>query len=299
MQASEAARIFHDWAFEEGLISDAVGVSSATTEAEMALITPVTDAGKQILRTKRVQSVSFSSERGEVVVFTKRATPTSKKQLAALPAQIDDVVIKYRQGVPGSIGQEPSQPFGGPAYTVRTVGQSQLYTCGSSVSVGNCRDAGTLSCLVRDAAGTLYGLSNNHVTGSCSFAGIGLPILAPGVFDVVPQGLPPFTIGFHSTALPLIAGSADNVNVQSNLDAAIFRIADEDLVSSFQGTSYDTPTRAVQLLDNMNVEKVGRTTQHTTGRVVSQIYGAHPIQYNAAMYGFNGLVSFDPVDVSP
>ena len=45
----------------------------------------------------------------------------------------------------------------------------------------------------------------------------------------------------------------------------------------------------------MQVEKVGRTTGHTTGRVMGQIYGAHGIQYSAALYGFNGVVSFEPV----
>ena len=44
-------------------------------------------------------------------------------------------------------------------------------------------------------------------------------------------------------------------------------------MSSYQGDAYDTPTQAGAMLDNMAVEKVGRTTQHTHGRVIGQIYG--------------------------
>lgn len=87
----------------------------------------------------------------------------------------------------------------------------------------------------------------------------------------------------------------DNIDPKDNLDAAIFRIANEDLVSSFQGSFYDTPVGITPFVDGMEVEKVGRTTSHTQGRVVGQIYGASPIQYSAALYGFTGIVYFEPL----
>jgi hypothetical protein len=46
---------------------------------------------------------------------------------------------------------------------------------------------------------------------------------------------------------------------------------------------------------NMAVEKVGRTTSHTTGTVISQIHGAHSIMYGAPLYNFSSVVSFEPV----
>ncbi|MBR0893260.1 hypothetical protein JQ637_46290 [Bradyrhizobium diazoefficiens] len=104
-----------------------------------------------------------------------------------------------------------SLPFSGPTYAVRNVGGQKFYTCGSSISVGNNREAGTLGAIVRDSSAKQYGLTNNHVSGSCSFAPVGLPILAPGIVDVVPGNLSPFTIGFHSVALKMAPGSADNV----------------------------------------------------------------------------------------
>jgi hypothetical protein len=279
---------------DEGLLPEGPVAEPESTAAEKSQVLPITDIGRQLLRSKQVQAIAYSAERSEIVVFTKRAAPTNKKQLAAMPSTIGDVQIKYRQGSPNPVGGLPSLPFGGPAYVVRTVGTQKFYTCGSSISLGNFRDAGTLGCLVRDSKNVMHGLSNNHVSGGCNFAGVGLPILAPGVFDVVPACLPPFTIGFHKTSLPMVAGSADNVDPKINVDAAIFEIADEKLVSSFQGDAYDTPSTVGILTDNMVVEKFGRTTNHTHGRVVGQIYGAHPIQYSAALYGFSGFVSFDP-----
>jgi hypothetical protein len=293
MQAVEAARIFHDWAAQEGLLVESAA-QSISTSAEMNLVQPVTEQGRGILRAKQILSIAFNEQQAEISVFLKRVAP-SKKQLGILPDAVDNITIRYRQGALAPIGGEPPAPFGGPAYVVRQVGQIDRYTCGSSISVGNCRDAGTLGALVRDAAGILHGISNNHVSGGCSFASVGLPIVAPGIFDVVAGALAPFTIGFHSASLPFLAGSADNVNARTNLDAAIFRIRDEALVSSFQGTAYDTPVALGTLVDGLDVEKVGRTTSHTRGEVLGQIYGAVGIPYAAALYNFNGTVSFEPV----
>ncbi|CAM3264362.1 Peptidase S1 domain-containing protein [Sphingomonas antarctica] len=295
MDAKTAARIFHDWAETEGLMPDGPVSPVSSAALEMGLVQPVTDAGKLLLRTKQVKAVSFNEKRGEIIAFLKRAAPTSKKLISQLPAFVDDVPIRYRMGVPSQIGNEPPQPFGGPPFVMRTVAGQEFFTCGSSISVGNFRDAGTLSCLVRDAAGQMFGLSNNHVTGSCSYAGIGLPIVAPGVIDVVPNGLNPFTLGFHAKALPLVAGAADVVDPKGNSDAAIFSIRDEGLVSSFQGNAYDTPGAVDDLIDNMDVEKVGRTTGHTRGRVLGQLHGAFSVSYHATAYGFSGSVPLDPV----
>jgi hypothetical protein len=200
MQASDAARIFHDWAFSEGLMPEGPAAPPSSTPAELALIQPITEKGRQILRSKHVTSIVFAQTRDEIIVFTKRAAPTSKKLVDALPASIDNVAIKYRQGAETPIGSEPTVSFGGPPYLVRQTGGGTRYTCGSSISVGNFRDAGSLGCLVRNAAGVLYGLSNNHVSGGCNFAGVGLPILAPGIVDVMPNGLAP--LHWDSTRFP-------------------------------------------------------------------------------------------------
>jgi hypothetical protein len=139
----------------------------------------------------------------------------------------------------------------------------------------------------------LYGLTNNHVSGSCSHADQGLPIIAPGIYDVVAGGLDPFTIGRHHAALPLVPGSPGNVPAQDNNDAAIFRIIDASKVTSFQGNAYDTPATTQMPAPGMQVEKVGRTTGTTRGWVVGQVFGFLSIPYNASLYGFSGAVHFN------
>jgi hypothetical protein len=294
LTSADAARIFHDWAFKEGLLAEPAAKPS-NNQAQQGAIDPITDAGIHVLRSKQIQSIGFNQAKEEVQIFLKRAAPTSRKQLKALPAKIDNIQVVYRQGVQNPIGSAPSVPFGQPPFTMRQSATGKHLTCGSSISVGNNREAGTLGCLVKDADGNMFGLSNNHITGSCSFAQINLPIVAPGVFDVAPGGLNPFTIGFHTRALKLVAGAPGNVNHKDNLDAAIFKIANEADVSSFQGSAYDTPTQSASLAGGLEVEKVGRTTGHTKGKVVSQIFGAHGINYNAALYGFSGVVYYEPV----
>lgn len=294
MDSLTAARIFHDWAYREGTMDDPSAPVTSTAE-DFALIDNVTEKGIQLLRAKRVRAVGFNDSLKSVIVFTKRAAPGSKRQLATLPKAVDDVEIRYRQGVPNAIGDDPPTAQGTPAYVVRTTGTSTYYTCGSSISVGNNREAGTLACLVRNPAGELFGLTNNHVSGGCSYAGVGLPIVAPGIFDVAPGGLNPFTLGFHNHALPLVSGSPDNVNPKTNLDAAIFKLLTVDTVSSFQRDIYDTPSITGPISPGMTVEKVGRTTGHTTGIVISQVYGANHVVYQAQLYGFSGAVFFDPL----
>jgi hypothetical protein len=148
---------------------------------------------------------------------------------------------------------------------------------------------------VRNAAGDFFGLTNNHISGGCSNAGVGLPIVAPGILDVAPGNLNPFTLGLHHTALPLVAGSPDNVNAKANLDAAMFKLINTAVVTSYQRDAYDTPSLVGPLTAGLKVEKVGRTTALTAGTVVSQLFGAIYIPFQAPLYEFTGRVYFDPI----
>ena len=120
-------------------------------------------------------------------------------------------------------------PAAGPVFHGTFKIHNNRYTCGSSIFTGNRIGAGTLGCLVKDASGVLYGLTNNHVTGGCSYSEPELPVVAPGPADVVAGGFDPFTIGHHHKVLQLSVGSPDNVDVSDNLDAALFKIKDPNL----------------------------------------------------------------------
>src|SRR5271154_7153327 len=119
MESSQAARLFHDWAETEGLMPDGPGAPVADELAGIDQIRPVTEQGKLILRARQVQSIGFNEATHEIVVFTKKAAPSTKKLLASIPASVDDVAITYRQGVQTPIGGTPSVPFGAPPFVVR------------------------------------------------------------------------------------------------------------------------------------------------------------------------------------
>ncbi len=56
--------------------------------------------------------------------------------------------------------------------------------CGSSIGIGNQRNAGTLTAIAIDDQEQLFGLSCNHVVGGCNTALPGTPIVIPGIQDV-------------------------------------------------------------------------------------------------------------------
>lgn len=284
-----AAANFQRWAFDQGLLTANTRINGTTYPP-----TPITDQGLAALRARGVLHVGFNEVERTVTVFLRRAAPKSKKALEILPQSILGYAINYQQGIEEPIGPG-NLPLSNPPFHLRQVGQNRIYTCGSSISVGNMRDAGTVGCLVHNNNHEIFGLSNNHVTGSCNYAQIGMPIVAPGIADVVANGLHPFTLGVHAAALTMLIGDPSVVPSVDNYDAAIFRILDPALISSYQGSFYDTPNRALTMLPGMEVEKVGRTTALTRGRVISQIFGPVSITYNASAYNFQGGVFFEPM----
>ncbi len=197
--------------------------------------------------------------------------------------------------------------LGGPAVAARLPARRPdgRLPCGGSIGVGNAREAGTLGALLTDTSGTLHGLSCNHVTGGCSNARLGLPVVAPGILDVAADAAPPRTLGFHARALPLVPGDPSSVALwRENTDAAVFRIADPAAVSSRQGDAFDTPTAVAAPEEDAPVAKVGRSTGLTTGIVESRIVGPQRIDYAATVHHsaeesivFRGAVFFEPVYV--
>jgi hypothetical protein len=291
------ADVLHAWLVSEGLFTSSVRPPIEGALAMVDQLEPLTDAGKDILRSKGVHLLLVNNVDQQITVFLKRARP-SKRQLAALPKVSGGSTIEYRQGVAKEISGTPPQARGKPFYVIQQAG-SDRYACGSSISLGNCRDAGTLGALVKDADGVIYGLSNNHVTGGCNYAQKMMPVVAPGVFDVTPLGFDPSTLGYHERSLPLVAGIPGTADIANNLDAALFKIRDEATVSSMQGTWHDTPVETLPMASKMIVEKVGRTTGHTTGTIIAMAHEPVGIQYatEGIDYSFSGQVFFDPVFV--
>lgn len=290
-----AALQFLSWAREHGLLAaDAYRPHETLPNPEFDHAT--LDPGVfSALRTRQVRFLAVASQKNHISVFLKKAAPNSK-ELKILPRTCNGHTLSYHQGNTESVSPTAV------AESTNNCSMHQhetkdFYTCGSSISVGNNREAGTLGCLVRNARSELFGLSNNHVSGACSYAPIGLPVLAPGILDVGPGNPFPFTIGLHETQLPMQFGDPSGVDHTQNSDAALIKITSPNLISSMQRNFYDTPASVIDLQPGMQVEKVGRTTGHTHGIVLGELIGAVLINYVAAQYGFSGGAYFEGVFV--
>lgn len=277
------------WAISRGLLG---ALPPGVDDQYLAPTNPISfnlDA-EQILRHKEIQTISFNEFSNTIFIYTKRKV--TGKDLKSLPVSVGRKGISYPQGQLDIVGKDLSSPQGAVYALHNVAGLGAAYTCGSSISPGNDRSAGTLGALVRLADGLIYGLTNNHVSALCSHVAPNTPILAPGVLDVGPNAIAPFTLGFHSHILEMKIGSLGNVNIADNLDAALFRINNVLTVSSMQGNAYDTPTNVIDPVEGMKVEKVGRTTRHTVGTIVGRELRPIGVSYQAPGYGFSGVIYF-------
>ena len=290
MEAEEAARLFKLWAASKGYVEKSRFAADPEPDIAAADFTPLngtSEAALGVFHNRGLVYVGFNDAEKRVFVYTAKRLP--KKEMKKLPPTIDDVDIVYIQGGFGTAGAAPGLPYAGGPFTLR----GTRYTCGSSVNPANVIGAGTITCLVRDAAGTLYGLSCNHVIGACSFGQPGMPILAPGPGDAAPGPLDPFTLGHHFSCLPMVDGVPQIVNVSPNSDAALFSILDADKISSMQRDFFDTPPLVGPILAGQKVQKVGRTSGVTTGEVECKIAGAEWIQYTVPAINGHKVVFYD------
>ncbi|WP_051644655.1 hypothetical protein [Labrenzia sp. DG1229] len=248
-------------------------------------------AVEQILRKKSINLVGYNESDKKVVIFTHGKV--SKADEKILPFHMDGITIEYIQGGVAQVKGNPPPPQNPHPFNLR----AGRYTCGSSIFPAHCVGAGTLGLIVRDQNGVYYGMTNNHVAGACNNAMPGLPILAPGPLDATEAACDPFTIGRHDRLLPINDGIPENIKIDVNWDVSLFRLADIDKVTSFQGTVFDTPPDVATPTPSMRVKKFGRTTGFTKGTIVAQSASPVPVQYHVAEYGIRKTVFFETVFV--
>lgn len=289
----EAAR-FKAWAAEHGILTYQPPEDDAREGQDgLADLAETNQAAavESIFQARKINLVLASPEKNEIIVCTHQKL--TKKELETLPEKSEEgATFKYIKAHPPQI-RIPA--FGGTATSTYQL-HNGAYTCGSSVSVGNVVSAGTLGCLVRNANGELFGLTNNHVTGGCGYSEINIPIVAPGLIDVRPGGHDPFTLGHHAVIAPWVTGIPDNIDATGNIDAAMFRIRDHGTISSMQRGAYDTPIAISPPATNIIVRKVGRTTGLTQGRIIGKTVGFEPVAMQVPQ--FNGIVYFHDVLVA-
>lgn len=291
LSTHEVASGLGKWAISKGLVEGLDAATEAFYLADVEKVGFSADA-EAILRAKGIHSISYNEPGHTIYIYTKKKI--ANKDLQVLPSNFLGVGIAYPQGSVDPIGREVNKPQGA-VCSIHKTAQAEHYTCGSSISPGNDCSAGTMGALVRDKQDKLMGLTNNHVTALCSHTLVGTPILAPGVLDVGPYTMAPITLGFHVKALEMKIGTVGNLDIQSNLDAAVFELPNESLVSSMQGNAFDTPSETGSPVEGMRVSKVGRTTGHTEGRIVSRELRPVSIKYSVAGHGFSAFILFGNV----
>lgn len=250
-----------------------------------------------------VTAVGFNTKKNIVFVYTNKKVPKSQEK--SLPFNVSgSVKIVYKQLKPLTITDTAAfDVVGAEPYSL----YREHYACGSSISPGNARMAGTLGAIVEDSEGLRYGLTNNHVTGGCNNTRVNLPIVAPGIMDVQVGFHDPFTAGWHHAVLPMRQGDPSSLisgvnTLAENTDAALFRLDPKARLSSHQGSFYATPTAVADPEEDMLVEKVGRTTGHTKGIIEAEVAGSLPVNYKVTAWhsphestSFQGQVFFEPV----
>lgn len=285
--AHEAASGIRKWALSKNLMRPLPAAVEATFIVDVPAA-QFTEEAEVILRKVGVSSISYNEHDNVVNVHTKRRV--TQKDLTVIPTEIFGCDVVYAHGEIDELGVPPLENQGA-SYSVVTVAGKAHYCCGSSISPGNDASAGTFGALIRIGA-EIFGITNNHVTGGCSHSPVGLPILAPGVLDVGAGSLHPFTLGLHKSVLNMVPGDGGNVDISQNSDAAIFSLIDDAVVSSMQGDAYDTPMEVLDPTDGMIVEKVGRTTGHTTGKIVGRMLLPVGVTAAASNYQYRATVLF-------
>jgi len=295
LSAREAAEAIYEFALKHGLVSAGGDAAPAELDDEdqddAANAVRATRCEQHIVieafKRRPIKLITYDNKNRVVTIFTDK--PLGVRIKKQLPLGIEGQVnIQYMaSGTPEVRGSDTSSFSAEPYYVV-----GGRYACGSSIFPANRMGAGTLGLLVKNDAGELFGLTNNHVTGACNHSEAGLPILAPATGDVVAGRIDPFTIGRHHTLRPIHDGHPGMITIDDNLDVATFSILNPNLVSSMQGHFYDTPGSVLPLDEGMRVEKVGRTTGRTTGAVIGASVAPIAVLYDVREYGIKKHVFF-------
>ncbi|MFP5370617.1 MAG: hypothetical protein ACLGI3_07695 [Actinomycetes bacterium] len=143
--------------------------------------------------------------------------------------------------------------------------------------------AGTLGGFVR-VAGRLAVLSNNHVLAASDAAQVGDPVLQPGPADGGGRADRVATL----TAFEDLAGGRANL-----VDAAVATLdagVDAEPGDVPGGALTGPVPRSLDIDPDELVEKVGRTTGHTSGRITAVEVDGVAVDYDDAVYRFDDQI---------
>ena len=139
--------------------------------------------------------------------------------------------------------------------------------------------AGTLGAFVRDADGRVLVLSNNHVLADTDRASVGDAVLSPGPAD---GGRP--DVDRVATLASFVRLSGEG----NLLDLALAAVDDPALVGGNAVPEGQLAGVVEEVLDGVEVAKVGRTTGHTLGAITAVELDGVTVDY-----GRGDVFSFD------
>jgi hypothetical protein len=146
--------------------------------------------------------------------------------------------------------------------------------------------AGTLGGFVRTPAG-LAMLSNNHVLAASNAAAVGDPVLQPGPADGGDAGDRVATLADFRR---LLAGGTNLVDAAV---AMLDRGIDAEPGDLPGGRLLGSVPAGLDLDPDEAVEKVGRTTGHTHGRITAVEVDGVAVQYDSAVYRFDDQIEIE------
>jgi hypothetical protein len=301
--AEELQNGLNKWAMKYGVLTDDAMAEASLISGDAGII-PFGEEHAEYFRTRKIIKITSRRKASISILSLFSRLPIARAKASKLTELFNE---KYRKEgfllevcvhKPFKIDQNIKGTFN-PIYYQKT-----LIACGSSVGLGNQRNAGTLTALGRKSSGGLIGISCNHVTGGCNTARPGTPIVVPGIQDVSPEHHEITVIGVHDFTGPMSQGLPQIIEFQKNCDIAFFQINEEQgkLLSSMQGSgddAYDTPIKFAIVKEDTRVKKWGRTTDLTRGIVKRVVSDPESIEYKVTSYFgpassqvFNGTVYF-------
>ena len=190
---------------------------------------------------------------------------TEAAGVAGIPTDLEGVPVEVE--VTGKI-----VALGGPVDKAGKGGGSTLTTTSRwprpvpiGVSTGNEGEcsAGTIGARIKDASGTVYALSNNHVYALENTAPIGSNAHQPGLYDTGCSADPNNVIATLKAFEPIRFDGTDNT-----IDAAIASSSSTNLGNTTPTDGYGSPSSATTDASlGQRVQKYGRTTKLTKGQV--------------------------------
>ena len=291
------------WARDQGILSNTARPDRL--EAGDKSIVPFSDEQMEYFRFRKIMRIL---ERGGklLTIFTRQKIADKKQvelqQTFKKAFEKQGFLLEIRTSRPFRIDQR-LQTYGRFEPVRRN---RNAICCGSSIGVGNQRNAGTFTALVkRKGKGDLYGLGCNHVIGGCSTALPGTPIVVPGIQDVSADIAEINLIGEFDSAATMSQGLPSLIDTSANRDIAWFGILDQKKVSSRQGAgpnAFDTPTKFATPKVDMPLKKWGRSTGFTQGVIETIHRKPEWIDYSIVSYygpansqDFKGTVYFEGV----